>query len=477
MSQVKFKTGAASFYVVAFSTLILLIIVASFTALVIAQITRSSNADLAQSAYDSALAGVEDAKLAFYNYQKCLAQGETADEGINDDGVVTCGEIIYAMDNPDKLGNLKCDVVSFILGRGKLDEDGGIQYGPVTIEESSEKGNNMSQAYTCATITTELGDYRATLSKSQPIKAVRPRFDGVEAKNIKKIRVSWGPENNSETQVQDSSFYFNNIVNGEVVFGSGPDAASNPATISVAILQTGESFNTDDFDKVYVDENGKNGKTDRSMVYLVPTGDVEVANKTVIGNYHGIYVSNPDTDVGTNLLSKGALVKSNDRSSESSYDDETYQNVPYVVYCEGTGDLACSVEIELPEPVSGERSDNTFVVVVGLPYGGPETTFSLEFFCKEGMCGKEIVDSEDGESTINRTQAVLKGMQIGVDVTGRANDLFRRVETRLEANDDWALSIMGPLELTGSNDGNSVVLEKNMTVKCEYDFDSPEACK
>ena len=40
-----------------------------------------------------------------------------------------------------------------------------------------------------------------------------------------------------------------------MVFGSGPDAASNPATISVAILQTGELFNTDDFDKVYVDEN------------------------------------------------------------------------------------------------------------------------------------------------------------------------------------------------------------------------------
>ena len=110
MGQMKFKKGAASFYVVAFSTLILLIIAASFTALVIAQITRSSNADLAQSAYDSALAGVEDAKLAFYNYQKCLAQHETEAEGIDNNPEVTCGEIIYAMEHSDELEGIdKCE--------------------------------------------------------------------------------------------------------------------------------------------------------------------------------------------------------------------------------------------------------------------------------------------------------------------------------------------------------------------------------
>ena len=67
----KFKNGAASFYIVAISTLILVIIAASFAAVIISEVARSSNDDLAQSAYDSALAGVEDAKLAYYNYQNC----------------------------------------------------------------------------------------------------------------------------------------------------------------------------------------------------------------------------------------------------------------------------------------------------------------------------------------------------------------------------------------------------------------------
>ena len=65
----KFRKGAASFYIVAISTLILLIVAMSFAAVIIYEVTRTSNDDLSQSAYDSALAGVEDAKLAFYNYR------------------------------------------------------------------------------------------------------------------------------------------------------------------------------------------------------------------------------------------------------------------------------------------------------------------------------------------------------------------------------------------------------------------------
>ena len=75
----KFKEGAASFYIVAISTLILVIVAASFAAVIISEVTRTSNDDLAQSAYDAALAGVEDAKLAFYSYQSCLENGSPID--------------------------------------------------------------------------------------------------------------------------------------------------------------------------------------------------------------------------------------------------------------------------------------------------------------------------------------------------------------------------------------------------------------
>ena len=71
----RFKQGAASFYMVAITTLVLVIIATSFAAVIIAEIARTSNDDLAQSAYDAAMAGVEDARLAYYNYSNCIEKG------------------------------------------------------------------------------------------------------------------------------------------------------------------------------------------------------------------------------------------------------------------------------------------------------------------------------------------------------------------------------------------------------------------
>ena len=71
------KKGAASFYIVAFSTLILVIIAVSFTTVILSELARSVNDDLSQSAYDAALAGIEDAKVAFANYQECKSGGNS----------------------------------------------------------------------------------------------------------------------------------------------------------------------------------------------------------------------------------------------------------------------------------------------------------------------------------------------------------------------------------------------------------------
>ena len=96
----RIKEGAASFYVVALSTLILMIIATSFAAIIISEVTRTMNDDLSQSAYDSAMAGIEDAKLAFYNYQNCLAQQNGESGGMTSN----CVGIIDSM-NSNNSGN------------------------------------------------------------------------------------------------------------------------------------------------------------------------------------------------------------------------------------------------------------------------------------------------------------------------------------------------------------------------------------
>lgn len=437
----KFKKGAASFYIVAFSTLILVIIAASFAAIIISEMTRTSNDDLAQSAYDSALAGVEDAKVAFFNYRKCI-------EGGGADGDF-CDDIIGQIKSPN------CDMVGRILGR--VDESGG----EVLIQEESSQGNNMQQAYTCVKIETELDDYKSSLDSNNATKVLKVQFkDGVKADTVNRVRVSWFSDADA-TSYRYNNFDASNsrvVFPGKVAPGTSSLTYAVPPTISFGFVQTGgDTFNYNDFTVV---EDGS--KTDRGMVYLVPTGSKTAAANHGGSNYIGVCNGACDDMGGNNVIGAGELVKSNDKVNK---------NLPYVVYCpEGAGnEFACSATINLPKPIGGERNKDTFMVVISLPYGKPNTDFKLEFLCDDGSnCGENIVAKDDGTQTIS-DHAMLDGMQIKVDSTGRANDLYRRVETRLEGVDDFTLSLMGPLELLTEKETDEG-LSKVYSVTCEWNF-------
>ena len=55
------RQGVASLYVVVFATILFGVITLSFTRIILSEVEQSSDDDLSQSAYDAALAGVEDA--------------------------------------------------------------------------------------------------------------------------------------------------------------------------------------------------------------------------------------------------------------------------------------------------------------------------------------------------------------------------------------------------------------------------------
>lgn len=423
----KYKQGAASFYIVVFSTLVLLVVMASFTALVVAQITRSSNEDLSQSAYDSALAGVEDAKLAYYNYRTCLAQGATAKQPAEGKTEYDCGEIIWLMDNAQidgGAGDANCDVVAKVLGREVVDGSG------VVIKES-EDNNNMQQWSTCVKVQTNPKNYLGTVSNDNPLKVVDVKLDNVSAAQIKKIKVSWGVNIDEATSI----FIEDDNISSFPKEYSGADLI-NPPVIGVALIQASNEFMASDFDVTEGD------RTNRGLVYLVPRNGS-----------------------GKNSLDETAMLKSNDK---------TAKNDPHAINCSDSGEseFACAAEIKLPKPVGGERSDDNFKIAISLVYG-KATDFALEFFCDDGVkCGEDRIISETGEETKDTNQASTRNMQIAIDSTGRANDLFRRVETRLEQVDNSSISILGPLELFGedSSSDTATTLKKDYTVTKEYNF-------
>ena len=439
--RIKFKSGAASFYVVAFSTLILTIIAASFATAIVAEVTRAANDDLSQSAYDAALAGVEDAKLAFISYKNCIESGVTIDETYkpSGDGEITCKDIIYWMNHPD------CDMVAHILGRL-----GPTESGEVLIEETVGSDNEMNQAYTCAMIEKNPVDYKGTLSSTKPQKTVRVSLADVEANRIKAMKISWF--------AKKDSLNFSNVVLEEkkVAFQSLEDAGVPvPATIAVRLLQTAKGFSLEDLNGTSYKE-GSTWFTDRATVYLVPTDDEEMA-KDSKDSYIGVYNGEE------NILTAEQVAVTNDKKKD----------LPYAVYCSGelTSEIVvCSATLRLPDVINRERSDDTFMFMVALPYvtdEQPEVDFKLEYYCeKTDPCGHDdLVLNEDGEYENN--VAATDNIQVTVDSTGRANDLYRRIEVRLGPEDDADALSWYAVQAFGSNK-NSVTINKVTGITTEW---------
>lgn len=470
MIKSKFKSGAASFYIVAFSTLILVIIAASFASAIIAEITRSSNSDLAQSAYDAALAGIEDAKAAFINYQNCLAAGgESAKPKRPDgDGMVTCSEIVYWMehardredvyDADDTVNGKKindCDMVGHILGRIPDGDTGEVQIAETT---DASTNNNMQQAYTCVIVKTSDSKYVGSLSATSPYRVVKIRLGkDISASDIGSVKISWHKEK-SEDEGKDGGVGFNyNIENRQVAFKQkDTNRPVIPPMIAVQMIQTAKEFTLSDLNSRTKDS----GQTDRMTVYLVPTEDSSLAQIGEKGE--GEKENFIRTFDGTNnVITSVQAAGTNDHGKD----------YPFMVKCNEEGisgiGFVCSAKIDLPEPISvnGLRSNETFVFVVSVPYGEP-TTFALQMVCKVGSDGKPLnpkctnQELDTAGNPVGDSVAMLDKMQVIIDSTGRANDLFRRLEIRLDPGE----STFGfPLYAVQVDDG----FEKTLTVTKE----------
>jgi len=451
----KIRTGAASFYIVAFSTLFLTIIALGFATIVISEVNRTINSDLSQSAYDSALAGVEDAKVAILNYQSCLNQGyDTETTPIITSTQITCGEIIYYMNHPD------CDMVGHILGRIPKDQQQEVQ-----IKETIDGKNNMEQAYTCVKIATNLHDYRATHTSASPAHILPITVDNPD--EINAIKISW------YSDTDGTEFKYSNVNNNGIVTFPALTASqvATPPTIAVELVQTAIDFRLIDLDISRM-SSATYGTTDHGMLYFVPTdktrdarGFVSKSNTTTTEANAVYYNIATNTDKANNVL------KMSDEINFATSGDKTSKKSPVALYCpmNSGNEFACSVSIELPRPNVGvdgdqKRNKDTFMLILSIPYNQPDTDFSIEL-CRDSGCSDLAVIPTD-PNLDNRLD--FGNMQIRIDSTGRANNLYRRVETRLENFDTYMPLSSYAIQLTG----NGTSLVKDIVTDAEHSYDS-----
>lgn len=364
------KKGATSMIVTVFTIILFSIITLAFTRLILSEVNQTTNSNLSKSAYDSALAGVEDAKVALLKYHDCLNKGHTINSGN------PCSKIIAAMQ--DGVRRQDCSTVSNVLGR-TIDEQHGVTI--QEVKDSSQDGGSAAsklQAYTCVTIQEDLADYRSTLSSDTRTRIVPLRTDQIQ--NLKYINIKWFSDTNYTTQQRSGSAISWDQNDG--LLPSGQHSMS-PPLISAAFFQSDRNFNLGEFN-IASSENS----TNRAMLFLKPTNDSK----------------------GRNDFSATEVSETFDKNG----------NHLFTVNCQ-EGSFFCSATFEVPNTYRGstDRNPATTFLLLTLPYGAPETDFSVSLY-----------DSK--RQSINFT-----GVQARVDSTGRANDLYRRVESRVELVDTY----------------------------------------
>lgn len=306
--QVK-ESGAVSLFVVIFSALLMTVVTVSFVQLMIKDQQQATASDLSQSAYDSAQAGVEDAKRLLLLDQSC--RNNTAASTVN------CGAIANALTPPSGQSETTCDTLS---RSGLVSETNG-----ETIIAQSEGDARLDQAYTCVKIRVNTDDYKGDVKVNEtdivPLQGVGA-FDTIE--------LSWFSEADvaSDTTI-DFPYEGPNVSLPPV----GTKWDSNvPPLMRTQLIQLGSGSPLTD-----LDSNQPGNKSNTNTLFLYPSRN-------------GL----PEKDFALDA-----------RRSPT--------NAPQQVACSSSftnTEYACKVTLRLPAPINGSNADrNAYLRLTGL-YNG-----------------------------------------------------------------------------------------------------------
>lgn len=187
------QRGGVSLFIVIFTTLIITIVTVSFTQIMIRNQQQATANDLSQRAYDSALAGVEDAKRTLVAMQKACSSGASSE----------CDSLRQAVASQD------CDT----LDRAGINGVGA-PYRETTVGNARD-----NQAYTCVKIDTKTDNYEGVLKADES--TVVPLFGD---SNFDRVKITWFTHDDSGQDDTDQTVHLYGAADGslppQAVWGS-----------------------------------------------------------------------------------------------------------------------------------------------------------------------------------------------------------------------------------------------------------------
>ena len=348
-----YPAGAVSLFVVVFAALLMTVVTVGFIQLMVKDQQQATANDLSQSARDSAMAGVEDAKRLLLLQQAC-ASGTAAK-------TVNCTTVRVALNPVPGTRETACDALA---QSGLVVE----QNNEVPIQQSvGDTASALDQAYTCVKIMPDTDDYRGQLAANES--AIVP-LQGVSGFN--QVEINWFSRS-------DVAAGINTITYPKVGSVALPPVGSlwaptTPSLLRAQLMQTGQTFQLDDFDDAGA------GKSNANTVFLYPSA---------------------------------AGLTSGDFASDAR---RAGTNAPLPVRCENafaTKEYVCSMRLTLPDAKTGSNAQRGAYLRLSSLYNNAHFTVRLL------------------DTTTNAT-VQFDGVQPQVDATGRANTLFRRVQARVE---------------------------------------------
>lgn len=381
------QSGAVSLFVVIFAMLIITVVTVSFLRLMMTDQSQASDTDLSQSAYDSAQAGVEDAKRALINYQHvCSTTPAECGTLANDLSTDVCNAAVL-IDGIVPVANMNGGDAGSPAGRP------GAKPGEIMVQQSASTNDKiLDQAYTCVTMKLATKDYIGKLSADDsqivPLVSEAP-FDTVT--------VRWFTKDNLADPA--GAVDLENKVSGVSLPEKTEDGwpSKRPALMRAQLMQFGASFKLDEFDSVR------------------DSGGVTQSNANTVFLY-------PSSSSGASTSDSFTALDTRSDSSTDEPDADTPATTPKTVRCKtsiSAGGYACSMSLRLPQPV-----------------GGGDRTAFLRLTALYNRSDFQVVLTDGGAPTPGDTNIIkFKDVQPEVDSTGRANDLFRRVQSRVNLYD------------------------------------------